>query len=96
MSVEMRIIPIYSHRMILKNLENHLILGHLSGNFLPIIFSQYSHSSPQCYYFVVVIVVSSLIPLSSGCVTTLYTLILDPLGAGFCHFEDSQWSVPKP
>ena len=75
MSVEIRIIPLSSYKVVLKHLEDHLILDHL-----PEIFPT---PSPFLSVNVALLsfLVSSLKPLPSFCETALNTLALGPLGA---------------
>ena len=75
MSVEIRIIPLSSYKVVLKHLEDHLILDHLPEIF-PI-------PSPFLSVHIALLsfLVSILKPLSSGCETALNTFALVPLGA---------------
>ena len=88
MSAEIRIIPLSSYKVVLKHLEDHLILGHLAETFS--IPAPFLSVHVACLSFLV----SSLKSLSSDCENALNTLALAPLGAVFCHFEDSHWSAP--
>ena len=79
----MRIIPLSSYNVVLKHLDDHLILGYLPETF----------SIPPPFLSVHIVLlsflVSSLKPSSSGCENDLNRLAHVPLGAVFCHFEDS-------
>ena len=80
MFAEIRIIPLSSYKVVLKHLEDHLILGHLPETF----------SIPPPFLSVHIallsFLVSSLKPQSSGRETALNTLVLPPLGAAL--FQD--------
>ena len=77
MSVEMRIIPLSSYKVVLKHLEDHLLLGHLPETFsihllfllIPVHISLLS------------LLVYSLKALSSVCETALNTFAVSPRGA---------------
>ena len=75
MSVEIRIIPLSSYKVVLKHLEDHLILDHLPEIF-PI-------PSPFLSVHIALLsfLVSSLKPLSSGCETVLNTLAFAPFAS---------------
>ena len=74
MSVEMRIIPPSSYKVVLKHLEDHLILGHLPETFsIPVPFLSVQVALLN-------FLVSSLKPLSSGCENALNTFVLGPHG----------------
>ena len=75
MSVEKKIIPPSSYKVVLKHLEDHLILGHLPETFsIPVPFLSVQVALLN-------FLVSSLKPLSSGCENALNTFVLGPHGA---------------
>ena len=80
MITDIRIIPLSSYKVVLKHLENRLILGHLPETF----------SIPPPFLSVHIallsFLVSSLKPQSSGRETALNTLALPPLGVAL--FQD--------
>ena len=74
MSVEMRIIPLSFYKVVLMHLEDPLVLGHLPESFsIPPPFL-------SVHIALLLFLVSSLKPLSSGCETSLNTLALAPFG----------------
>ena len=82
MFAEIRIIPLSSYKVVLKHLEDHLILGHLPETFS--IPPPFLSVQVACLSFLI----SSLKPPSSGCENARNALALAPLAVVFCHFED--------
>ena len=90
MFTEIRIIPLSSYKVVLKHLEDHLILGHLPETF----------SIPPPFLSVQVALLSFLVSsrkhLSSGCENVLNILALLHLALSFAILNTGSGLLQSP